>query len=326
MKKATLIALLATISFSCEAPPENAKDHLITETRHRAVIIDADTGNEMDDLYAIVRALLEKDFPVVGLTSAHFNNVQLLTDSVWHVYPTENIQTMAISQQLNEMLLTGMGRLDLPHPHGCDRIVGYAWGYYEGAPIPESPAVDFIIEQAKQASPDQKLDVVILGPVTNLAAALLRTPEITPNVRAYLLGMQYNPATGAWDKNEFNARNDLNALDLLLSNDKLEVIVMPASISADLTFEHEASVERLDQYTHPSADLLKKRWADVHSGESWIMWDLALVEAILHPQWATMETVSAPPENGGRNISVYTAIEADSMREDFWGTLEGNWD
>jgi purine nucleosidase len=290
-----------------------------------AVVIDADTGNEMDDLYAIVRGLLAEGGPVAGLTSAHFNNPQLLTDSLWHIYPTEGIQTMAISQQLNEVILTGMGRLDLPHPRGCDRMVGYAWGYYEGAPIPESPAVDFLIEQARRASPEAKLNVWVLGPATNLAAALRRAPELSTHVRAYLLGMRYDPQQQGWDKNEFNARNDLNALDLLLSDSALELIVMPANTAQALTFDHAEALQQLDRYDHPTAQLLRRRWAEVDAGASWVMWDLALVSAALHPEWAELETVPAPPENGRRSIGVYTAIDAAAMRRDFWRVLAAHW-
>lgn len=313
-----LLCLPLLLDLSCQAPNRETM-------MPPGLIIDADTGNEMDDLYAIVQALWAKEPCVVALTSAHFNNPQLLTDSLWHGYPTEGIQTMALSQQLNEMVLTGMDRLDLPHPYGCDRMVGYSWGYYEGAPVPESPAVDFIIEQARRASPEAKLAVVILGPATNLAAALLQAPEIAPRVHAYLLGMQYDLAHGAWNKNEFNARNDLNALDLLLSNPDLALTVMPANVSAALTFDHAGSVARLAQYDHPAAQLLRERWAFVNAGESWTMWDLALVQAILHPEWAQTETVSAPPENGARPITAYTAIAADSMEAAFWKAMDENW-
>ena len=43
------------------------------------VWIDADTGNEVDDIYAIIRLLNEPKVKVVGLSSAHFNNPDLLT-------------------------------------------------------------------------------------------------------------------------------------------------------------------------------------------------------------------------------------------------------
>ena len=181
-------------------------------------------------------------------------------------------------------------------------------GTSEGAPIPKSPAVTFIIEQAMKAGPERKLDLVVLGPLTNVASALLQAPDIAGIIRVYALGMQYNIATGAWDKNEFNARNDLNALDQVLSNEQVELFVMPASTAAALTLAQETTAAELDRYRHPVTQLLKNRWDDVHAGKEWIMWDLALMEAILHPEWATIKVVSGPPENGGREVSVFTHI------------------
>jgi len=286
------------------------------------LIVDADTGNEMDDLYAIVRAVFTDELKVLGISSAHFNNVQLLTDSLWHIYPTKGINTVGISQELNEELLMALDMEEIPHPLGADRMLGYAWGYYESAPIPEAPAVDFIIEQAEQMPSGQKLTVACLGAVTNVAAALETRPDIVDKLRLYLLGMFYDPVTGTWNKNSFNARNDINGLDQVLSNEALELYVMPPSTARALQFDHQESLQKLSTIDHPVSEILARRWAEVSAGESWIMWDLALIQAILDPSMATMEKRAAPPENGGRPIQVYTAIDNERMEADFWSSLQ----
>ncbi|MEK6480240.1 nucleoside hydrolase [Catalinimonas sp. 4WD22] len=288
----------------------------------RKVIIDADTGNEMDDLYAIVMAILSDEMEVIGLSSAHFNNAQLLTDSLWHIYPTKNINTLEISQQLNEELLRALGREDIPHPRGANRMLGYAWGYYEGAPIPSSPASDFIIEQATKVAEGEKLAVLCLGAVTNVATALELAPEITDKITVHLLGMQYNAEEGIWNKNEFNVRNDLNGLDRLLANEALELHVMPASISSTLKFRHEKTLEKLANIYHPLSEILSRRWAEVSAGPQWTMWDLALVEAMIYPDAAELEERLAPTENGGRPIQTYVSIKPKVMETHFWDLLE----
>ncbi|MDF9796596.1 purine nucleosidase [Catalinimonas alkaloidigena] len=288
----------------------------------REVIIDADTGNEMDDLYAIVMAILSEDMEVIGLSSAHFNNAQLLTDSLWHIYPTKNINTLEISQQLNEELLQALGREDIPHPKGASQMLGYAWGYYEGAPIPASPASDFIIEQAKLATEGEKLAILCLGAVTNVATALELAPEIADKISVHLLGMQYNVEEGIWNKNEFNVRNDLNAMDQLLTNEALELHVMPASTSSTLKFSHQKSLEKLARMEHPVNKILARRWAEVSAGAQWTMWDLALVEAMIYPTTAELEERLAPAENGGRPVQTYVSIKPKKMEAYFWEILE----
>lgn len=286
------------------------------------VIVDADTGNEMDDLYAIVRAVMAEDFNVLGVNSAHFNNPQLLTDSLWHIYPTKDINTVGISQDLNEELLMALDMEEIPHPLGADRMLGYAWGYYEGAPIPEAPAVNFIIEQAEKMPAGRKLSVACLGAVTNVAAALETRPSIVSKLKVYLLGMQYDPVTGIWNKNSFNARNDINGLDQLLSNEDLELYVMPPSTARALQFDHQESLKKLSKLDHPVSEILARRWAEVSAGDSWIMWDLALIEAMLNPETATLQRRAAPPENGARPISVYVDIDEEQIEALFWDTLQ----
>jgi inosine-uridine nucleoside N-ribohydrolase len=286
------------------------------------IIVDADTGNEMDDFYAITSALLDKELEVKALISAHFNNDQLLTDSVWHIYPTEDINTVQISQDENIKLLESLNKIDIPHPIGCDRMVGYAWGYYPGAPVPSSPGVDYIISQAKNVKNGKKLNIVCLGAVTNVAAAILTDTSIAKNIRLYALNMKYDIEKEIWDKNSFNARNDINGLDVILNNKDLEIYIMPGNVSRKMKFKRQESIKKLTNLNHPIAKILSKRWDEVNAGNSWIMWDLALIEAISKPNLAHLEKTNTPPENVTQKIGVYTDIEASKMKKRFWEKIE----
>lgn len=285
-------------------------------------LLDADTGNEMDDLYAIARAVAPDGLPIDVLSSAHFNNLQLITDDQWNSYEVEDLNTLEESQRLNELILKESDRTDIPAIRGCNRMLGFAWGFYEGAPIPESPASQWIIEEARKSNPEQKVNIVCLGAVTNVAAAIARAPEIVPNIRVYMLGAQYDPKQRFWNKSEFNIRNDLNGFDLLLSTEGLELWVMPASTARALQFQKDDTLDKLGKKASPLRKRLADRWAQVNGGSSWTMWDLALIQAILYPEMATAKKRRVPPENGKRKIWVYTAIDDDAMRADFWEALE----
>lgn len=121
------------------------------------VWLDADTGNETDDVFAIVRLLAEPSVDVVGLSSAHFNNADLVAFDKWNQYPTKDIKTVAISQQLNEEILRAMGKLSMPHPLGADRQIGRAWGGTEPRP---SAATEQLIRAVKALRQGEKLDVI----------------------------------------------------------------------------------------------------------------------------------------------------------------------
>ena len=46
----------------------------------------------------------------------------------------------------------------------------------------------------------EKLEVVILGPCTNLASAILIEPGVVPRVSANYIGFWHHPETNTWNK------------------------------------------------------------------------------------------------------------------------------
>ena len=284
----------------------------------RNVWLDADTGNETDDVYAIVRLLAEPSVNVVGLSSAHFNNADLVAFDKWNQYPTKGIRTVAISQQLNEDILRLMHRESIPHPLGADRPIGRAWGGKEPRP---SAAADELIRAVKRMKPGETLDVICLGALTNIASAILIDPAILPRIRCYALGAKYNPETKAWDKNEFNIRNDLNAFDYLLNTPGLALIMMPINAAQPYQFARDTIYARASDAV-PVQHLLKQRWQETNPQDKVrTLWDLALVEAYLLPEKATLLPVSTPPENTKRLIQAYSKLDQKALTDDFWRVI-----
>lgn len=273
------------------------------------LIIDADTANEIDDLYAILRLLRQNRFEVVALTSTQWFHY-LAKDWIG-----PDLTTVEASQRINEQLLRLAGHADLPAPQGSREPIGKPWGGFEPK---DSPAARAIVDHGRRASPDAKLTVVCLGATTNVASALGLDPSIAPNIRLYLLGLRYDHAAGVWNKSSFNVRRDLNAADLVLNTEALEVHVMPANIAQPLTFERADTFERLAPLGE-LGDYLADRWrAHAPEFEEWVMWDVALAVALVRPELAESVLVPTPPENTRRQVRVYRSIDARAMRDDFW--------
>lgn len=286
------------------------------QTRH--VWLDADTGNEMDDLYAIARLVKEPDIKIAGISSAHFNNPDLLVFEKWNAYETRGLNTVAESQRLNEEILKALGRTDIPHPAGADRQVGRAWG---GRDPRDSPAATAIISAVKSLPEGRKLDIITIGAVTNLASAIILAPEIIQKIRCFILGASYKADKGIWNKNEFNVRNDLNGFDYLLDCEGLDLTIMPLETAWPLQFDRDETYSNLNEEIEIEK-ILKRRWMEHNpQDKKRIMWDLALVEAFLHPEKANLKKVLTPPENTQRMIKVFTIIDTESLAEDFWKSL-----
>jgi inosine-uridine nucleoside N-ribohydrolase len=292
---------------------------MLSFAQKQKVWLDADTGNEMDDLYAIVRLVKEPSVDLIGLSSAHFNNADLNVFEKWNAYDTKGLNTIAESQRLNEQILKALGRLDIPHPMGCDRQIGRAWGQIDARP---SPASEAIIAAAKNIPNGEYLHILTLGALSNIATALIQSPEIIPKIKLYSLGAKYNHTTKVWDKSEFNIRNDLNAFDYLLNLPSLDFTILPLETAYPLQFQRDDTYASLHD-TIEVEKILADRWREHNpQDKTRIMWDLALVEAYLNPNLVKKKVTQTPQENKKRKINVYTKIEEVELAHDFWNTLK----
>lgn len=287
----------------------NAEKHRYSTEKARRLLLDSDTANEIDDLFAIAYLLADDDPTVelVGISSAQW----------FHVWSGDS--TVYQSQALNEELVALAGRTDLPLPLGADLIMGKPWGDYDAR---DSPAARFIIEQAHATPEGEKLAVMCIGAATNLASALALDPTIAGRIVAYTLGFRYDFDGRFWNKDEFNIRRDLNAANYLLNHEGLELHVMPISVAVQYTWAREKAFARLKK-SATFGDYLQARWAD-HGGpdaESWTMWDVALVQAFLQPEQAPEIAVLTPPENARRAVWMYTDIDEQAMERDYWERL-----
>lgn len=271
------------------------------------LVIDADTANEIDDLYAIVRAFMEPRFQIEGLSSAQWNN---------RLSPPD---TVRLSQRINEDLLALLNRRDIPSPLGSEMIFGAPWG---GTDVRDSAAAQFMIRQARKTPAGERLIIASLGAVTNVASAIKLAPDILPRISCYILSGRYYADRQVWDKDEFNLRNDLNAANFLFNTEGLDLHVMPINILFDFRFDQEETMTRL-RGKGALWDYLAARWL-THSpnAQKWIMWDLALIIALARPELAQEALVLTPPENKQRKISVYTRVDHQAMLADWWNLVE----
>ena len=283
------------------------------------VWFDTDMGNEMDDIFALTRLLVEAEkYDIVGVSSAHFNNADMLVFDKWNQYPTKGINTVKISQEENEKLLNAFKMMNLPHPIGADRQMGRAWGEYTPRP---SDMTKKLIEVVQALPEGERLEVIFIGAATNIASAIAIEPSIAKKMRLFCMGGKYDAKKKIWNKDEFNVRGDLNAINYLFNNQDIEWYIMPVETCVVLTFERDDTYSRLDS-RYPIENLLKQRWIESNPDDKTrIIWDLAAVEAYLSPNMAKVKSVKTPPENHQHKVNVYTKIDKEAMFNRFWETL-----
>jgi purine nucleosidase len=234
------------------------------------VVIDADAANEIDDQYALSLALGSPDrFRLEGLVAAHFG---------------ETGGAAGIDRSYAEILrvleLAGMAG-KFPVKRGADPL------QYRDR-IPASEGVDFIIERAKAASPDDPLWLVLLGPATDAAAALLKAPSIADRLVVFWHGRTQWPVR-AWN---FNAYNDILAARLIFELSCRLVLFDTGTylrIPKEETERRFAPLGPLGAYLH-QIRLSKPAFASPTKG----FFDLGDIAAIADPACARWEKVTAP--------------------------------
>lgn len=264
----------------------------------KKVIIDADTANEVDDLFAITRALLEPSWDVLALNATQWQASQ------WAV---EN--TMEASYRLNLVLL---GHLEKQNVKVCRGSIYrmFDWGEKEQ----HSEAAYEIIKQARKMREGEKLTVIALGALTNVASAVLIDPSIKPNIAVYWLGSTYDFEKQKPKHTDFNSVMDIQAVDVMTCSD-VEMHIIPNNVAAKMKVKRVNAENQLEG-KHKVTDFLLSHWAQHNDGSfsERTLWDLALIGAMIHPKKVTEVKVTGF-ENP--NVWMYSEIDAGFFWEDF---------
>ena len=292
-----LISLSAWLSAGIPAQESPVRESGKKPAKIR-VYVDTDTANEVDDPYAVFRALVAPKFDVIGLSSMSWRDKQPFADGVKE------------SQRMNEDILALMKRTDrISHP------LGALTPMTDIATPSDSPAARDIITKAKAMPAGQKLHVFVLGAFTNIASALLLDPGIKEKILVYAMG--YNYVDGRLETNEFNCGGDMKAADSLLTSG-VELHVMAANSIARYLWP-KADVDKHFKGQGGIRDYLVKRWETYAPNDSQrVLCDTAVFEAFLHPNLATEKEIT----HKGFRIRVWTDVDTPGMQADYWAATQ----
>ena len=206
----------------------------------RKIIIDTDPGQ--DDAVAILTALASpEDFEVLGIVAVA-GNVTLM-------------QNARNALKLVEL----SGRTDIPVYAGCERpmrrtLVTAEYVHGEsGLDGPDLPApqivlrpqhgVDFLV-QTLLAHEERTITLACLGPLTNVAMAMVKAPQIIPRIKEIvMMGGGYFEQGNITPSAEFNIYVDPDAADIVMRSG------VPITMSPlDLTHTMLSTKDRLERF------------------------------------------------------------------------------
>lgn len=193
----------------------------------RKIIIDTDPGQ--DDAVAILLALASpEEIEVLGITCVAGN------------VPLE------LTSKNARIICELAGRPDVKVYAGCDRPLGRELVTAEHVhgetglngpvlpdptmPLQDQHGVDYIVETLRAAAP-KSITLCPLGPLTNIATALQRAPEIAEAVQEIvLMGGAYFEVGNITPTAEFNIYVDPEAADIVFKSG-IPIVVMPLDVT-----------------------------------------------------------------------------------------------
>lgn len=180
--------------------------------RRTALLLDVDTG--IDDSLALLYACASPEVELVAVTCVAGNvdarQVATNTRAVLELVGRTDVE-VALGREtpLVRPLRT------TPETHG-PRGIGYAELPPPSQPLSRRHAVDLLIEEARRRPGE--LTLVTLGPLTNLAVAILREPELPRLLGRYvLMGGAYRVPGNTAPTTEWNIASDPEAAKVVFT-------------------------------------------------------------------------------------------------------------
>ncbi|MFO7668979.1 MAG: nucleoside hydrolase [Bacteroidales bacterium] len=296
------------------------------------VILDTDANNELDDQHAIAYLLLNDEvFNTIGIT---VNATRSGGEIGEHVKEAQRVLSLCNRTE------------DVPLFAGANKSFSEIRTQLNEEGFDGQEAVDFIIREAMKKR-KEKLVLIPVGKLTNIALALEKEPAIAEKVRVVWLGSNYP------DPGEYNLDNDIASMNYILETEvPFEIVTvrygLPSGTSAvtvtqeevfekmpglgpeaeeAVTGRHGGSFTRFGDY---SVDLFRHiDFHDEHKSRS--LFDMAAVAIVKNASWATATEIPCPayqdekwleqPGNS-RKILVWEYFLREEIITDFYKTFE----
>ena len=331
MKISYLLIYLGFIIMMCSCSDDKKIVNKEKPSKVR-VILDTDANNELDDQHAIAYMLFSgNEFTVEGITVNRTINGGILEE---HYKEAERV-----------VKLCGLnGKIKIYN--GADKSFAEIKNNLGNSNYDGKEAVEFLIGRANKKS-DNKLVLLPVGKLTNIALALYKDPSLAQKVRVVWLGSNY-PELG-----EYNQENDLSALEYMLDLDlEFEIVtVRYGAISG--TAEVYSTLEEIREQMRGKgpriSDQVIGRHGDAFScfGDYSVdlfenakmygdpphrsLFDMAAVAIVKNPEWAQAREIPAPALQDGiwierpnnlNKIIIWENFDKVKIMQDFYNTIE----
>jgi purine nucleosidase len=276
----------------------------------RRVIFDTDIGTDVDDCLALAFLLGSPEIRIEAITTVYGD--------------------VGLRARMCRKLLELRGGVDIPVHEGIEQpLLGLDpvyWPGHEGVglldqddSLPEGAAghahaVDVLIERV-MAAPG-KITVLAVGPLTNIAAAILREPAVATSVAGLTIMGGLIATHTAGSLAEHNIRCDPEAAHIVFSSGA-PIDLVPLDVTLRAIIE-AAGVERIRAAGTPFhdavADQVTRYPPFAERGQRTFLHDPLAAAALLKPDLLTWTDLAIQVELNGRLTRAMTAATAPDAR------------
>jgi purine nucleosidase len=277
------------------------------------IIIDTDPGQ--DDAVAILLALASPEIEVLGIVAVAGNVPLPLTQvnvrKICELAGRTDVKCFAgASRPLLRPLVTAEyvhGKTGLDGPDLPDPVM----------PLQAQDGVDFIIETLRREDAGT-VTLCVLGPLTNIALALIRAPDIAPKIkRIVLMGGGLFEGGNVTPVAEFNIYVDPHAAAAVFQSG-VPITVMPL----DMTHKALTTKARVERFRTAGTPLMKAvaAWIDYferfdehkYGTDGGPLHDPTVIAWLIHPELFTGKDCNVEIETASELTMGMTVI-------DWWG-------
>ena len=178
--KCLIFSLLIACLFGC------SQDKMQETTLNKIdILVDTDLGGDPDDIQSLFRLLHYSDYlNIKGIISTpDLGN----PNHPWDTIPNVELIKDWI-KRVDLDYLRGLGYTDLmSEKEVLNGVRAGVRGARQPGPSQNTEGTDYIIELAREYSPENPLWILVWGAMTSTAQALHDAPEIAPNIRIYFI-------------------------------------------------------------------------------------------------------------------------------------------
>ncbi|MDR1191912.1 MAG: nucleoside hydrolase [Verrucomicrobiales bacterium] len=283
-----------------------------------AAVLDTDTYNEEDDQFALAYLLLSP--------------AQVDLQAVYAA-PFHNERSNGPADGMEKSYAEIHRIIDLARPAARPTVLRGATAFLPAAAAPvRSAAVDDLIARARATADGQRLHVLAIAAITNVAAALLLAPDIADKITIVWLG---GHAPHWPDTNEFNLAQDPRAARVIFNSAAPLVWIPCHPVASGLL----TTVPELRAHLAPAGALGRYLTDLVSDGRdrpavSKIIWDISVSAWLVNRAWTRAVTVPAPvlldnltwqqPTPAGRHpVSMVIQLDRDAVFADLFAKARG---